>query len=315
MLRERKNHKKIKTLFMRKSQKLTPTKAIKSTTPTAIVSGNDLMTVAVRVRPLSNREIALGHRPVVVAESDIVASISKLERTGAVLQSEKGQMHAYEFDKVFGDSATNEDVYVETAKSLIPKVLSGVNVTIFAYGATGAGKTHSIMGNDADPGMMPRSMIDLFEEIEKSEDPSLFSVKVSYMEVYCETIRDLLSDSEKSLNPCEHATDGTVKVLGLTEKEVFDVHQVLELVREGSGRRKTEPTAANEVSSRSHAVLQVTCQKTIPNPNPVVNPATLITKNRCSSHRVTLITTNEPIIKQARLSLIDLAGEFKTIGK
>jgi len=145
-------------------------------------AGHPLMTVAVRIRPLSGKEAAAGHRPVVAAESNTVASIAKLERTGAVLQSEKGQMHAYEFDRVFGEDASNEEVYRETAKRLVPKVLDGINCTIFAYGATGAGKTHSIMGNDSDPGMMPRSMIDLFEAIEDSDDPSAFSVKVSYME-------------------------------------------------------------------------------------------------------------------------------------
>ena len=273
-----------------------------------------LMTVAVRVRPLSAREYAVGHRPVVMVESDTAASIAKLERMGAVLQSEKGQMHTYEFDRVFSETTSNREVYESTAKKLVPKVLDGMNCTIFAYGATGAGKTHSIMGNESDPGMMPLSMMDLFDAINNSDEPHTFVVKVSYMEVYCETIRDLLSDSEKPLNPCEHPTDGTVRVLGLTEREVHDVYEVLDLVREGSGRRKTEPTAANEFSSRSHAVLQVTVQKILPVPAhqmpvTIARTSLLATSRRNSiSGKVMTVAAPEPIIRQARLSLIDLAG-------
>jgi kinesin family member 18/19 len=106
-----------------------------------------LMSVAVRVRPLSQKELQIGHRPVVVAESDAKASIAKLERMGAVLQSEKGQMHSYEFDRVFSESATNRDVYEATAKNLVPKVLDGMNCTIFAYGATGAGRWMVFIGS------------------------------------------------------------------------------------------------------------------------------------------------------------------------
>jgi len=170
------------------------------------------------------------------------------------------------------------------------------------------------MGNEADPGMMPLSMMDLFDAINASHEPSSFSVKVSYMEVYCETIRDLLSDSEKPLNPCEHPTDGTVRVLGLTEREVHDVSEVLDLVREGSERRKTEPTAANEFSSRSHAVLQVTVQKLLAMPShniqaTAVRTSLLATSRRNSvPGRVTLLPQPEPVFRQARLSLIDLAG-------
>lgn len=141
-----------------------------------------LMTVAVRIRPLSQKELMNGHKPVVFAEGPSTASIAKLERMGAVLQSEKGQMHSYEFDHVFSEEATNREVYEKTARKLIPKVLDGMNCTIFAYGATGAGKTYSIMGNAQDPGMMPLSMIDLFDAISCSEDPSSYVVKVSYME-------------------------------------------------------------------------------------------------------------------------------------
>lgn len=264
------------------------------------------MTVGLRVRPLSGKETANGHRAVVnTVDEDNICSISKLERMGAVLQSERGQIHTYEFDRVFGSEASNEQVYESTVRNLIPKVLMGINCTIFAYGSTGAGKTHTIMGYSQDPGMMPRSMIDLFAAIEASEEPSRFSVQVSYMEVYCETIRDLLSDSDKPLNPCERASDGSVQVLGLTERDVVDVNEVLALVAEGSHRRKTEPTAANEVSSRSHAVLQVSVTKSTPNPN--FRP--LARKALSGKSSVRIVAAEEPFIKRsARLSLIDLAG-------
>lgn len=201
---------------------------------------------------------------------------------------------------------------------------------MFAYGATGAGKTFSMMGNERDPGVIPRSMCDLFDLIEISPNPASYTITLSYMEVYCETIRDLLSESERSLNPCEHASDGTVRVLGLTERVVDNVDEVLDLVREGNARRKTEPTAANEVSSRSHAVLQVTCKQALSvtasatlkksmmgtktsgrtsttsrvNLAPRSSRASLASSNNLSNRRV-----QEPVpVRESRLSLIDLAG-------
>jgi kinesin family protein 18/19 len=160
-----------------------PTPKAPSSAAVAAAANQALMTVAIRVRPLSSKEQMNGHRSVVsTLVEENVCNISKLERSGAVLQSEKGQRHGYQYDRVFDDTATNEDVYVHTVRDVLPKVLAGTNCTILAYGATGAGKTHTIMGYEGDAGMMPRSVIDLFAAIESSPGAEAYSVSVSYME-------------------------------------------------------------------------------------------------------------------------------------
>jgi hypothetical protein len=265
-----------------------------------------LMTVAIRVRPLSQKELLLGHQKVVDVNGKIT-SITKSQRRDGHLQSEKGQLHSYEFDRCFDEKTSNEAVYHAVVEGLIPKILNGTNCTLLAYGSTGAGKTHTIMGNESDRGMMHRSMMDLFSWIEKrkriKQVEESFSVSVSYMEVYCETIRDLLSDSDRDLKPCETNTgDGIVCVIGLQEKEVHNVSGVLCLVEEGGKRRRTEATAANEVSSRSHAVLQVTVRRDIPNPNYIPQKVLKAGSKKIENKSLPFLST------YSKLSLIDLAG-------
>lgn len=182
---------------------------------------------------------------------------------------------------------SQEEVYRRTTEDLIPGVLEGINTTVFAYGATGAGKTHTIIGSEEQPGIIQLSLTDLFRLLElkkvhakrpshprgaqsmapltpavagQAEDSvGTWRVVVSYLEVYNEQVYDLLccQEEQRALKPCEVGSSGEVAVSGLTEREVTDAEAVLTMVREGNGRRRMESTAANKVSSRSHAVLQV----------------------------------------------------------
>ena len=114
---------------------------------TASIAGNNML-VAVRMRPLSKKEIACGEKSCCEVIGNKIVAITKEKRVGAVLKSEMGSVNEYQFDEAFDERVPQEEVYERTAKRLIPSVLEGFNVTVFAYGATGAGKTHTMMGSE-----------------------------------------------------------------------------------------------------------------------------------------------------------------------
>ncbi|CAB0003845.1 unnamed protein product [Nesidiocoris tenuis] len=150
-----------------------------------------------------------------------------------------------------------EQVYDLTTRGLVRDVLLGFNATVFAYGATGAGKTHTMVGTAAEPGIMVRALNDLFTSIAGNEPPH--QVKLSYLELYNENIRDLLNPSAGFLELREDS--GPLRsptVSGLTEIEATSISEVMGLLLRGNKERTVEPTAANRTSSRSHALLSVT---------------------------------------------------------
>ncbi|EIN10851.1 kinesin-domain-containing protein [Punctularia strigosozonata HHB-11173 SS5] len=164
------------------------------------------------------------------------------------------------FDKVFNNEASQTDVYEATAKPLLTPLLNGFNATIFAYGATGCGKTHTISGTEADPGIIYLTMADLFQRIEDRRDDYNVEVIVTFLEIYNEEIRDLLADNSDRPAPrggLQIREDKTVKVAGLVELKPRTAEEVKEIVLQGNLRRTQSPTHANETSSRSHAVLQI----------------------------------------------------------
>ncbi|KAJ8601093.1 hypothetical protein CTAYLR_007833 [Chrysophaeum taylorii] len=185
---------------------------------------------------------------------------------GSYLRSQQAFLQSYQFDASFGPEATQREVYDVTTRAHVASLASGdlPALTVLAYGATGAGKTHTIMGEGSlrsggparrgestQAGIIPRAVGDLFAANPKR-------VRVSYLEVYNEKVYDLLSDDARSpLRVCEDEKNGVVKVLGLTELGVSSDGEVLEALRRGNARRTIESTGANDVSSRSHAVLRV----------------------------------------------------------
>ncbi|EPQ59379.1 kinesin-domain-containing protein [Gloeophyllum trabeum ATCC 11539] len=163
------------------------------------------------------------------------------------------------FDKVFGPEARQVDVYDATAKPLLQPLLDGYNATVFAYGATGCGKTHTISGNENDPGVIYLTMADLFQRIEDRKDEYIVDVTVTFLEIYNEEIRDLLAEPGSSAprGGLQIREDKVVKVAGLVELRPKSAEEVEKIVLQGNSRRTQSPTHANETSSRSHAVLQV----------------------------------------------------------
>ncbi|KIK65542.1 hypothetical protein GYMLUDRAFT_258281 [Collybiopsis luxurians FD-317 M1] len=163
------------------------------------------------------------------------------------------------FDKVFNHESRQQDVYEATAQPLLKGVLDGFNATVFAYGATGCGKTHTISGTESDPGVIYLAMADLFQRIEDRKDDYIAEVVVTFLEIYNEEIHDLLAEpsSAKPRGGLTIREDKTVKVAGLVELSPKSAEEVKQIVLQGNQRRTQSPTHANETSSRSHAVLQV----------------------------------------------------------
>ncbi|KAI6047100.1 P-loop containing nucleoside triphosphate hydrolase protein [Pisolithus marmoratus] len=163
------------------------------------------------------------------------------------------------FDRVFDGEARQEEVYASTAKPLLNGLLDGYNATVFAYGATGCGKTHTISGTEADPGVIYLAMADLFQRIEDRKDEWNTEVVVTFLEIYNEEIRDLLAEpgAPTPRGGLQIREDKFVRVVGLVEHHPATAEDVKQIVIQGNSRRTQSPTHANETSSRSHAVLQV----------------------------------------------------------
>ncbi len=203
--------------------------------------------------------------------------------TGPTGRRSKDQ--TFGFDRVFDENTTQADVYEATTRNLLDSVLDGYNATVFAYGATGCGKTHTITGTVQAPGVIFLTMQELFERIGEINDEKHTEVSLSYLEIYNETIRDLLvpGGSKQSLMLREDANQA-VSVAGLSSHHPQNVQEVMDMIVRGNEYRTMSPTEANATSSRSHAVLQINVSQ----------------KDRNAD-------INEPHT-MATLSIIDLAG-------
>ncbi|KAI5298571.1 kinesin-like protein Klp5, partial [Ascosphaera atra] len=187
------------------------------------------------------------------------------------------------FDKVFDENTSQQDVYEATTRGLLDNVLDGYNATVFAYGATGCGKTHTITGTAEQPGIIFLTMQELFERIAEQTSEKVTELSLSYLEIYNETIRDLLVPNTGNLKLREDANQA-VSVAGLSTHHPQSVQEVMDMIMRGNQCRTISPTDANATSSRSHAVLQISVAQ----------------KDRNAP-------VNEPLT-MATLSIIDLAG-------
>lgn len=189
------------------------------------------------------------------------------------------------FDRVFDETAQQQDVYEATTRGLLDSVLDGFNATVFAYGATGCGKTHTISGNPQNPGIIFLTCQELFQRIEELKEHKSVELTLSYLEIYNETIRDLLVEggSTKTLALREDS-NSAISVAGLSTHMPKNVEEVMHMIMLGNTNRTMSPTEANATSSRSHAVLQI---------------------NVNQKDRVSGLSENHTA---ATLSIIDLAG-------
>ncbi|CAD5123606.1 DgyrCDS11934 [Dimorphilus gyrociliatus] len=218
------------------------------------------LVVALRIRPISEEEICVGATPIAhCVDKNMVVLMDPLEDPDDILRANRSREKQYVFDLGFDGNATQEEVYVSTCRLLIPNVIKGFNASVFAYGATGAGKTHTMLGTDREPGIMARALNDLFLEMDRTKEDMSYKVTMSYLEIYNEMIRDLLNPGSGFLELREDAKG--VQVAGLSEVSARSTREVMDMLMKGNKERTQEPTAANKTSSRSHAVLQVTVRQ------------------------------------------------------
>ena len=195
-------------------------------------------------------------------------------------------------DHALGQDSTQKDVFDVVGWPMVDHCMDGFNSTIFAYGQTGSGKTHTMMGEIMDDdnlsenaGLIPRVFEALFSVIsEKASDEYGYSVRCSFLEIYNEEITDLLDPSLTGLQIRDGDSSAGVYVQGLSERQVLNVDDVLDLIQAGSKNRSIAATRMNDRSSRSHSVFTAT-----------------IESRRC-------LADGSMLVKHSKLNLIDLAG-------
>ncbi|XP_053554262.1 kinesin heavy chain [Bombina bombina] len=201
--------------------------------------------VMCRFRPLNQAEIQRGDKYIPIFKGDDTIVI--------------GQSKPYVYDKVFTPNTSQEQVYNVCAKQIVKDVLDGYNGTIFAYGQTSSGKTHTMEGKLHDHqlmGIIPRITHDIFDHIYSMDENLEFHIKVSYFEIYLDKIRDLLDVSKTNL--AVHEDKNRVPyVKGCTERFVSSPEEVMDVIDEGKANRHVAVTNMNEHSSRSHSIFLI----------------------------------------------------------
>ncbi|KAI7793849.1 kinesin-like protein KIF1C [Triplophysa rosa] len=244
--------------------------------------------VAVRVRPFNTRENS----------HDAKCVIQMQENTTCIWNPKQPKEAAknFTFDYSYWSHTTEDDpafvsqrqVYLDIGEEMLLHAFEGYNVCIFAYGQTGAGKSYTMMGKQerGQHGIIPQMCEDLFKRMCENTDPELsYSVEVSFMEIYCERVRDLLNPKSKgALRVREHPIMGPY-VEDLSKLAVTSYDDIRDLMDSGNKARTVAATNMNETSSRSHAVFTI-----------------IFTQHR-QDHLTNLQTE-----KVSKVSLVDLAG-------
>ncbi|XP_033694805.1 kinesin-like protein KIF3C isoform X2 [Tursiops truncatus] len=242
---------------------------------------SEALKVVARCRPLSRKEEASGHEQILTM--DVKLGQVTLRNPRAAL----GELpKTFTFDAVYDASSKQADLYDETVRPLVDSVLQGFNGTVFAYGQTGTGKTYTMQGTWVEPeqrGVIPNAFEHIFTHISRSQNQQ-YLVRASYLEIYQEEIRDLLSkEPGKRLELKENPETGVyIKDLSsFVTKNVKEIEHVMNL---GNQTRAVGSTHMNEVSSRSHAIFVITVE--------------------CSERGL----DGQDHIRVGKLNLVDLAG-------
>ncbi|XP_044591194.1 kinesin-like protein unc-104 isoform X3 [Cotesia glomerata] len=246
--------------------------------------------VAVRVRPFNNREILREAQCIIEMAGNTTSIINPKAppNTKEAIKSFNYDYSYHSMDPKDDNYSSQIMVYKDIGEEMLLHAFEGYNVCIFAYGQTGAGKSYTMMGKqeEGQEGIIPQICKDLFRKIGKNSSDTLkHSVEVSYMEIYCERVRDLLNPKNKgNLRVREHPLLGPY-VEDLSKLAVMSYEDIHDLIDEGNKARTVAATNMNETSSRSHAVFTIffTQQKYDP-------------------------TTGLATEKVSKISLVDLAG-------
>ncbi|KPJ15600.1 Kinesin-like protein KIF1B [Papilio machaon] len=246
--------------------------------------------VAVRVRPFNSREIAKECKCIIEMSGNTTVIMNPKAPPG-----NKEPPKSFNFDFSYWSHNPNDPdfssqimVYKDIGEEMLQHAFDGYNICIFAYGQTGAGKSYTMMGRgeEGQEGIIPQICKDLFRRIRQTTcDDLTYSVEVSYMEIYCERVRDLLNPKNKgNLRVREHPALGPY-VEDLSKLAVTSYQDIYDLIDEGNKARTVAATNMNETSSRSHAVFTI-----------------FFTQQRHDK------TTNLMSEKVSKISLVDLAG-------
>ncbi|KAI8956377.1 kinesin-domain-containing protein [Xylaria longipes] len=243
------------------------------------MSGANSIKVVARFRPQNKIELESGGEPIVTFDGNDTCSINSAEAAGS-----------FTFDRVFDMKVKQHQIFDYSIKPTVDDILNGYNGTVFAYGQTGAGKSYTMMGtsieDDSGKGITPRIVEQIFTSILSSPPTIEYTVRVSYMEIYMERIRDLLAPQNDNLPVHEEKNRG-VYVKGLLEIYVSSVEEVFEVMKRGGNARAVAATNMNQESSRSHSIFVIT---------------------------VTQKNLETGSMKSGQLFLVDLAGSEK-VGK
>ena len=298
----------IKSTIRRKSSKTgadqTQTRRSKSGDECRVVVG-------CRARPLNATEIELGNKEVWKTTSKSISNIVDKNAEGS---GSKNRARTYFYDYVFKPDTTTANVFDKMGKPIIDSALEGYNGTIFAYGQTSSGKTHTLMGDTNDPGIIILAIHEVFDHIHNSPDIE-FLVRVSYVEIYNENIKDLFDTSKDNKNKKKGGLkimDDPVRgpyVKDLKEVIVLSPEHVLELIKTGEEQRHFASTNMNARSSRSHTLFRMVLESR----SVAVATAEDDNDSQGSGSATGIVgewdgSVNKGSVRVSTLNLIDLAG-------
>jgi len=210
--------------------------------------------VHVRIRPFNSSELA--------DPDQVQSSLLGISQSPPSLLVKKDyDKKSFHFDSVLTAESTQESVYRETGKSIVQSVLTGYNASILAYGQTGTGKTHTMVGEEEDnKGLIPRALEDVLEAVHTDPEFS-YTINIGFVQVYMEMLQDLLfPDSPTPIRIREDPSEG-VYLTGSTWKSVHTLSDCMNLLSLGNQNRNSAFTSMNAQSSRSHAVFMVRVEK------------------------------------------------------
>lgn len=203
---------------------------------------------------------------------------------------------SFTYDKIFSQNSSQDDIYSNVAAPLVMQFFEGFNATILAYGQTFSGKTYTmgsgLTDNKDAAGIIPRVFNDLFSKIE--QDPKWkYEIKISFLEVYQEQVRDLLAQEQREITIRE--SKGSITVSGIQEHTASCLEDVLDFLAQGAAERSTGDTQMHLHSSRSHAIFTIILEQMHASANN--NPISIYNSG-----------TAPPIVRRSKLHLVDLAG-------
>lgn len=211
------------------------------------------------MRPLSSQEITDGRE--VIVRMDIKRHVAILLRPGGTDREAKD----FTFDAVFDENMSQQQIFDDTAADILDSVMDGFNGTIFAYGQTGAGKSHTMTGpTDGPPdqqGLLPRSFNHIFNVIDHGSQDTKYLVRGSYLEIYNEEIRDLLAKNPKERCELKDHPQGGVYVKDLSAFVVKNTEEMNQILDAGLANRAIGATMMNATSSRSHSIFMITVEQ------------------------------------------------------